>query len=358
MARKRGELPMAVIWSFPGEENRKSNPYTSTLIAELRNLGHVAFSPDWPRRLLGRCDIIHLHWPQKVVQDSLPRSLRSIALWLAFLALQKARGARIVWTIHNAASHEAHRPRLERWWMTRLLGLVDGIHALSDISLREAGVIYPAVTAKHRLVAPHWTYDGAYPAAAQRPEGPETIAFLGDLKAYKGLDALLAALESAPPDSRHYLVHGLPADGLDPETLTARLQALRRRGWHIDYVLERLSDQEMADRLAQSRLLVLPYHSGENSGLAVLAAERGTPMLVSALPAFEPMLEELGAPRAAVIEGPLTHAQIARAFEDARDVAGKVDREFVARRAPGRIVREISNYYLFLMEQGTPSPQR
>ena len=51
-------------------------------------------------------------------------------------------------------------------------------------------------------------------------------------------------------------------------------------------------------------------------------------------------------------------AQIARAFEDARDVAGKVNREFVARRAPGRIVREISNYYLFLMEQGTPFPQR
>lgn len=358
MAQRRGKLPMAVVWSFPGEENRRSNPYTATLIAELRELGHTAVSPDWPRRLVGRCDIIHLHWPQKVVQDSLVRSLRSIGLWLGFLALQKARGARIVWTIHNAASHEAVRPRLERWWMMRLLRLVDGAHALSETSLREARAIYPVVAEKHCLVAPHWTYDSAYPAATKNSVGPEAIAFLGDLKAYKGLDALLAALETARPDGRRYLVHGRPSDGLDPHALKHRLQALQRRGWQIEFVLNRLSEQEMADRLAQSGLLVLPYHSGENSGLAVLAAERGAPLLVSALPAFEPLVEELGTPRVSVIEAPLTHAQIARAFENARHVAGTIDREFVASRAPRRIVREISNYYLFLMEQGAPSPPR
>ncbi|WP_395337301.1 hypothetical protein WBP06_22250 [Novosphingobium sp. BL-8H] len=349
---------MAVIWSFPGEENRRSNPYTSTLIDELRKLGHTAFSPSWPQRVLGRCDIVHLHWPQKVVQDSLLLSLRSITLWLTFLALQKARGARIVWTVHNVASHEALRPRLERWWMLRLLGLVDGVHALSADSLREARTIYPAIAKKEYLIAPHWTYAGAYPAATRKTLPPGTVAFLGDLKAYKGLDVLLEALEAAEPDRRRYLVHGLPSDGIDPAALEARLCALQHRGWQLEFVLQRLSEQEMADRLAETGLLVLPYHSGENSGLAVLAAERGTPLLVSALPAFEPLLEELPPPRVTEIVAPLTHVQIADAFDRASGVMGMIDQEFVARRAPGRIVREISNYYLFLMDQARGSTSR
>lgn len=349
---------MAVIWSFPGEENRRSNPFTATLVGELRKLGHAVASPPWSRRLRDRCDIVHLHWPQKVVQDSLPRSLRSIALWLAFLRWQKARGARIVWTVHNVASHEAVRPRLERWWMTRLLHLVDGIHALSETSLREARAIYPEIAGKRHLIAPHWTYDDAYPAPRHPPQAPGAVAFLGDLKAYKGLDVLLAAMDAAEPDERRWLVHGLPVDGIDPAALESRLRALQQRGWRLEFVLQRLSEQEMADRLAETGLLVLPYHSGENSGLAVLAAERGTPLLVSALPAFEPLLEELGFPRVTRIDAPLTHAQIARAFDAAQGVMGTIDTDFTASRAPARIVREISNYYLFLLGQMPDSTAR
>lgn len=348
---------MAMIWSFPGEENRQSNPFTATLLRELRALGHETASPGWSRRMIDRCDVIHLHWPQKVVQESLVRSLRSIVLWLIFLARQKAAGARIVWTVHNVASHEAVRPRLERWWMNRLLGLVDGIHALSQASLDEAGAVYPKVLRKHPLVAPHWIYANAYPPPAPGLR-PDAIAFLGDLKAYKGLDAFLAAMEQAEPDGRRYLIHGKPADGLHPAALRDRLQGLQQRGWRLDFVLERLSDQQMADRLAQSGLLVLPYHSGENSGLAILAAERGTPLLVSPLPAFQPLLDELGGPRVTAFDPPLEHAAIAGAFEQARPVAGTVDKDFVTRRASVRIVREISNYYLFLMDREPPSPPR
>ncbi|TCM20526.1 hypothetical protein EDF56_102187 [Novosphingobium sp. PhB165] len=348
---------MAVIWSFPGEENRRSNPYTATLVAELRQLGHSTTVPGWSGRLFRRCDIIHLHWPQKVIQQSLPASLRSITAWLVFLAVQKAKGARIVWTVHNVASHEGLRPRLERWWMKRLMRLLDGVHALSDSSLREAGAAYPAILQKHPLVAPHWTYDGAYPAP-KPATGPRSIAFLGDLKDYKGLDLLLAALEAAEPDGRRYVVHGLPVDGLDADVLRDRLQALRERGWHLEFVLERLSEQELADRLAEAGLLVLPYRKGQNSGLAILAAERGTPVLVSRLPAFQPLLDELGPPRAVAIDSPLSQAQIAHSFDAATAVAGSIDSDFVARRAPARIVLEISNYYLFLMERGGGSTSR
>lgn len=352
---------MAIIWSFPGEENARSNPFTATLVAELRKLGHTVASPGWAGRLTGRCDIIHLHWPQKVIQPDLLRSMRSIATWYAFLAAQRARGARIVWTVHNVAGHEKVRPGLERWWMERLLGLVDGIHAMSDTSLGEAIARYPAIGRKPTLVAPHWTYGDAYPqprraAGATSGTAPDpAIAFLGDLKAYKGLDRFLDALEAARPDAHRYLVHGRPADGLAPDALAARLEGLRSRGWRLDYVLERLSEQEMADRLDETGLLVLPYHSGENSGLAVLAAERGTPLLVSGLPAFAPLVEELGAPRVTTIAGPLSHRAMAAALDAARDLAGQVPHDFVSRRTPPRVVREISNYYQFLIDSRTAS---
>lgn len=342
---------MAVIWSFPGEENRKSNPYTATLVAELRKLGHDVRAPGWSARMLQRAEIIHLHWPQKVVQQSLLASLRSIAMWWLFLATQRMRGARIVWTVHNVMSHEGVRPGLERWWMKRLLAQIDGIHALSNQSLRDACETYPAIAGKRPLVAPHWTYDTAYPPARCPADARrDTIAFLGDLKPYKGLDAFLLALETGEPNSHRYVVHGQPSDDMDAARLADKMLALQRRGWTLDFVLERLSAQQMSDRLAEAGLLVLPYHKGENSGLAVLAAERGTPLLVSALPAFAPLVDELGSPRVSVIAPPLTALQMSEAFEHGQAVAGTIDAAFAQRRTPAAIVAEISKYYLFLMD--------
>ena len=343
---------MAVIWSFPGEENRGSNPYTATLVAELRRLGHSTASPGWRRRLYRRCDIIHLHWPQKVVQRSLLASLRSIMLWQFFLALQKARGARVVWTVHNVASHERPRARLERWWMALLLKWVDGIHALSQASLDCAVARHPVIAEKRLLVAPHWTYGDAYPRPSKSAAIPHsTVAFLGDIKDYKGLDAFLDALDNALPDDLHYVVHGKPGDGIDPQHLSDRMGQLRQRGWRLDYALERLTDQQMADRLASTGLLVLPYKSGENSGLAILAAEQGVPLLVSPLPAFAPLLNELAGPRITPIIGALSHAQMAQAFARGQAVAGRASPSFLARRAPAAVVAKISNYYLFLMDR-------
>lgn len=342
---------MIVVWSFPGEENLRSNPYTATLVRELRALGLTVATPGWLGRLLGRCNIVHLHWPQKVIQPSLAASLRSTSMWLVFLTLQKARGARIVWTLHNVQSHEAHHPKLEQWWMRRFLRLVDGVHAMSETSLAEAEAIYPAVASKMPLVAPHWTYGNAYPPArSDLAHRHDAIAFLGDIKPYKGIEEFLVALEQAKPDTHRYVVHGRPMDGVEPLALAERLDQLRRRGWLIEAVLDRLSEQEMSDRLAQAGLLVLPYRTGENSGLAVLAAERGTPILVAAIPAFEPLLSELGPPRVAAIESPLTHSQMVRAFVAARPVAGSIDVPFSQSRTPAAIVREIRNYYLFLMD--------
>lgn len=341
---------MLRIWCFPGEENRLSNPYTAILVTQLRRLGHKVSSPGWPGRFAGRCDVIHLHWPQKVVRASLFGSLRTIAVWSAFLALQKARGAKIVWTMHNVASHEGERPRLERFWMKRLIARLDGVHALSQDSLKQARAHYPALATLPALVAPHWTYSDAYPQPDASPDNPETISFLGDIKPYKGLDAFLTALEQAQPDARRYLVHGRPEDEESSQSLEHRLRALAVRGWRIEWTLERLSDQQMADRLAEAALLLLPYESGENSGLAVLAAERGTPLLVSRIAAFEPLQEELGSPRAVAIETPLSHWQITEAAEAARCVAGTVPEDFVRRRSPEAVVAEISGYYLFLMD--------
>ncbi|KPH65756.1 glycosyltransferase [Novosphingobium sp. ST904] len=344
---------MARVWCFPGEENRHSNPYTAILIGQLRRLGHSPSSPGWKERFTGTCDILHLHWPQKVIQPGLLRSLRTIAAWAVFLALQKARGAKIVWTMHNAVSHEQLRPRLERFWMARFMALLDGIHAMSESSLAQARLRHPVLTRIPALVAPHWTYSGAYPPpAATIGLRRDTVSFLGDIKGYKGLDDMLAALENAEPDSRRYLVHGLPESPAEAAALEARLAALSGRGWRMEWVLTRLSDQEMADRLNETLILLLPYRRGENSGLAILAAERGTPVMVSGISAFSNLLDELGPPRVTAITAPLSHRQIAEAAQAAAAVAGAVPLHFVARRSPERVVAEISNYYLFLMDSG------
>ena len=105
---------------------RAKNPYTWLLYTHLAELGVQVhdFSPT--RALRGRYDVLHVHWPDKALNARwLAGRAVGAAAALALIDIARARGARIVWTAHNAHPHESRHRRLECWH--GLLGRVGAV---------------------------------------------------------------------------------------------------------------------------------------------------------------------------------------------------------------------------------------
>lgn len=324
-----------LLFSIPARENRASNPYTAMLADGMEALGWQVSSPRWKDRFRRRADVIHVHWPQRVCDKAQLAAVRSIGMWLAFLGWQQARGAKVVWTTHNLQAHDARSPAIEAWYMRLFTRRLDGFIALSEANRRNAIAAFPALRDKPSIIVPHPVYGDAYPPAARAPGlVGETVAFLGDIKPYKGLDSLLAALErAAAPDSRTYLIGGRCSDRAEAAAIASRIAALSSRGWNIERDAERLSDQAMADALARTDLLVQPYHRGENSGLSLLAAERGVPMLLRPLEGFRALGDSLGPERVCYMQDELDHPAIIAALDRTRASRHVPPAEFVAERS-------------------------
>ena len=108
-------------------------------------------------------------------------------------------------------------------------------------------------------------------------EGP-TICFLGRHEPRKGLDVLLAAMASLPPDVRLWIV----SDGPQTAALRARSAGDHRISW-----LGRISDEEKASRLKGADVFCAPSLRGESFGIVLLEAmAAGVPVVASDIPAY------------------------------------------------------------------------
>ncbi|MBS1912628.1 MAG: glycosyltransferase [Bacteroidetes bacterium] len=143
---------------------------------------------------------------------------------------------------------------------------------------------FPAIPS---VMLPHPMYEnfGArLPQAATRARlgitASKVLLFFGFVRAYKGLDRLLDAMPEIVrrmPDV-HLLVVGEFFD--DPAPY---MEQIRRGGVeaHVTVVNRYVANDEVADWFSASDAVVLPYHSATNSGIAQIAYNFATPVVVT-----------------------------------------------------------------------------
>ena len=301
----------------PAFAGRNDNPYTWLLYQPMH-----AQVTDFSYRsaLAGRYDILHLHWPERelnVYRGSMKAGAR-LRLRLALLDVLRARGTKVVWTVHNLSSHEGLHPRIESWFWPEFTKRVDGYIALSETGRLAARERFPNLANIPGYVIPHGHYRGEYPVDANvdaRKElgiaaGAKVVLFFGLIREYKNVPALIRAFRDLADEELVLLIAGRP----NSEALAEQLRGQSAGDARIRLHLHSIPIERVQYFFRAADLVALPYRDILNSGTALLALSFNRPVLVPGRGAMSELRAGIGADWVRTYAGELDGEELQRAL--------------------------------------------
>lgn len=295
-----------MLQSFPAR-GAATNPYLLQLVDAVRladpAIRVVGFG--WRAALLGPVDVLHVHWPERLVRgaDPLRTALRRGALVLLLVRIAIARIA-VVRTVHNLDSHERGGP-VERLLLRALDRRVTVRVRLNPFTPVPDGAVVRTIV--------HGHYRDRFEPAT-RPSVRGRVLFFGLVRPYKGIEELARAFLDVrePATSLHIVGHAQ-----DP-VLAGTLQALVEPDERVTVRWARLSDDDLRAEIGDAELVVLPYRSVHNSGAALLALSLDRPVLMPAADTTAWLQAEVGAEWLPTYPGALTASVLESALARVR----------------------------------------
>lgn len=261
----------------------------------------------------------HLQWPERALNPASTRlAARNLARLLVVCSILRARGARLLLTAHNTASHDQGHPVLERVMWAVLPGLVTDVHAFSLAGRAEVERSHAALARRRWHEIPHGDYGDVLGSAPSRREarqrlGVDPVAPLamtvGALRGYKGASDLLHAFTGVEDRTATLLLRGQAPAGEERE-----LRRLAARDPRVRLDVGRVSDDDLHAALAAADLVVLPYRRVLNSGSAVLALSARRRVLIPSTATFEELARRVGPAWVTTYKGHLSPGVLAAAL--------------------------------------------
>ncbi len=257
------------------------NPFVEELQSALRQEGCSSRTSEELSEIFRslfweRPQAIHLHWFEFLFSDSVRESYIRAATFCLLLSAHKLLGARIIWTVHNLEPHQPIHPRLTiltRWILSKLCSQV--------ISLSHSGLpsIQKVLGLSHKKakVIPHGHYIESYPNQTTKSESrrllgiPDNVflfTFLGQIRAYKGLEDLMTAFQSLNRADTALLLAGKPTDA---ELVHAIEAAAQKSSGRIFFEPRFIPNDEVQLFANAADVFVFPYRKILNSGSVFLA---------------------------------------------------------------------------------------
>lgn len=288
------------ILASPALSNEKINPYNALLYRELNHLGVQVEEYSHQKALLEKFDILHFHWPDGYInQASLLKSLQRIMLLALVILVAKAKGTRIIWTVHNVAPHDAFRPQLSGRFMHWFIQVCNGFIFMSEESKATFFSRYNPPKDIHYAIIPHGHYRNSYPAAIDKdlartalnlPLDKKILLFFGMIKPYKNIDTLISKFSTTELMQYSLVIAGNP----DSPELATQLKALAADNPDIYLFLKFIPDHELSTYLSAADAVILPYKTILNSGALLLALSFNQPVIAPHIGAFVGLQQQLG----------------------------------------------------------------
>jgi beta-1,4-mannosyltransferase len=321
-----------------------SNAYTGALNDAVARSG-VDVRPlnyglkDLIKALVKPVDLLHVHWFERAFWGS-SKSVVVYQVLLASLiaAAVKARGGKVVWTVHDPSPHRSPLNRrlfeggigwLWRIYQKFMVQKVDGIFLMSAGHKQLVTMAYPALRDVPSTLVRHPHYLGQYPDTVSKQGARKKLgirqdaivfAFVGSLRVYKNPDGLMRAFSQLPGDTV-LLVAGASETQEQGETLRRLADCDQRIILHDCFV----GDHELQLWLRSADVSVLPYRRVTNSGSAHLALSFDVPVLVPDEVVFKELEELVGDRWIKRFSGELSATHLADAIAWSREVRTRPD---------------------------------
>lgn len=271
----------------------RDNPYLNMLYLAPRAAGWNLSRSTTIRGLFSQLDgvtagdIIHIHWTSPIVQKAgtVEEASARLDWFVRTMTTALDKGAKLVWTVHNVMPHECPFPEQELELVRFLLDSASIVHVLSASTVSAAKHLYE-IPMEKTVVIPHASYLGIYDETLSRDEararrqlgaGDVAVLFFGQMRAYKGLDILLAAMEYAAGTRENLVL--LLAGKTKPEDI-AEIELLLPPSIRVIREHEFVPDEATQEWFAAADLTVFPYRNVLNSGSVHLSATFGIPTVL------------------------------------------------------------------------------
>jgi len=285
----------------------RDNPYTTLLVDALGTHTTIdAHYFNWKLALLGHYDVLHIQWPESLLRgrNTLRRGAALVFCSILLVRLRLLRTP-VVRTAHNLVPHERGSV-VER----RLLDWLD----TSTTMWITLNAHTPVPVGARRDLIPHGHYRDWY-AASPGPGREPNVLYFGLIRSYKGVDQLLRAFSDIRDPQFHLRVMGMPSADDDGNRLASHIGAAK----NIDSTLGHIPDEELAQAIVDSELVVLPYRNLHNSGSVLLALSLNRPVLVPDNEVTRDLQDEFGSDYVHLFSGELTGSELAATYVRVRE---------------------------------------
>ncbi|OCG73910.1 glycosyltransferase [Microbacterium sediminis] len=271
----------------------RENPYLNLLALAARSQGWRflgATTYDSLRRQLRRLqrnDVLHLHWTQPLLQtaDSAREARERLDALRGDLAALSGRGISVIWTIHNRLPHELAYRDAEVALYRDLARIADVVHVMAPATAEVVADVVALDPGKVRII-PHPSYEGIYDTAVDRAQArasfelgdaDRAVLFLGQIRPYKGVDALITAAHAAAlPDREIVLMLAGAVKEMPLDDFLASIPDDLRTITQLSFV----ADGDLGRWFRAADVAVFPYKAILNSGSLHLAASFQTPVVL------------------------------------------------------------------------------
>lgn len=247
-----------------------------------RGLPYPQLDPLWLFRHRGQVSVLHFHWLQKFYRAASPEQAeRRLAQFADFLCIAKELGYRVVYTFHNLLPHEGMGEEMD-FRVRRLM--IKHADLLFCFSNRQRAQLQETFGPLPLAVIPHPNYIGYYPdnlpadECRRRlglPQEARVFCYLGLVRPYKELEALITAFDGLQAPDLHLLLAGVSLE----EQLGRRIAELTQGKARIHSYLRWIEDEELQVFLKAADAVVLPYGRCWCSGAMLLAFSFGKPVI-------------------------------------------------------------------------------
>ncbi len=301
------------IIAYPAFKTKYKNPYNWLLYTNMLQQGVIVEEFSFNKILNNKYDIFHLHW----VVETIVRHPNPLIVWIRVISMlllidwAKARGTRIIWTIHDENPHSILHVQIADWFQKEFFKRIDGYISLSTKGKNVAEQILPSLINKSSSIVYHGHYRDFYPNQINQNQAREILGiskniqvmlFFGYIDIYKNIPHLIKIFRELSPDNWLLVIAGK----IEHSLLKKEILSASENDCRIKLFLNYIPDAQVQFYFKAAELVVLPFKEILNSGSALLALSFDCPILVPSLGSMPELQSQIGEDWIKLYPGELT----------------------------------------------------